>query len=179
MKPVVAVIEWYGPYTLESAQTASFDYEDGIYLALGKTRSQRNIQLQYVGLASNLKARLNADHHRLPEISRDMSIWLGEVVSPRTPGKKIKVTDRMLDLAEWAHAYFLQLPLNKAKKANPPDRSITVYNRWWKTDFETPCRQRPHKNWPDIIDYIDKDYDAKLVWFGGRQIVQEAGAYKS
>jgi len=26
----------------------------------------------------------------------------------------------MLDLAEWVHAYFLQLPLNTKKKASPP-----------------------------------------------------------
>lgn len=178
MKPVVAVIEWNGPYTLEEARVASFDYADGIYLALGKAKNQRSSRLQYVGLASDLPSRLNGYHHKLPLITRDREIWLGEVVSLRTPGRKIKVTDRMLDLSEWAHAYFLQLPLNDKKKARPPDRAITVYNRWWRKDFETPYKRRPHRAWPDIIDYVDPEYDAKLIWFGGQQLVQEVTAFK-
>lgn len=179
MKPVVAVVEWYGPYSEEQARDASSDYGDGIYLAIGKTKNQRTAHLQYVGLASNLPTRLNGKHHKLPKITRDLEIWLGEVVSPRTPGKKMKVTDRMLDLTEWAHAYFLQLRLNDRKKTNPPDRPVTVYNRWWRIDYETPYKQRPHKEWPDIIDFRGRDYDAKVVWFGGRQIVQEVKDFKS
>lgn len=179
MKPVVAVIEWYGPYTLEDAREASFAYADGIYIALGKTKNQRASRLQYVGLASDLPTRLNGSHHKLPLITRDREIWLGEVVSPRTPGRKIKVTDRMLDLSEWAHAYFLQLPLNNKKKATPPDRAITVYNRWWKRDFVTPYKRRPHNSWPDMIDYVGPDYDAKLVWFGGKQLIQNPVTFKS
>lgn len=179
MKPVVALVEWYGPYSsLDEARSATFDYEDGIYCALGKTRHQRESCLQYVGLASSLRARMNGSHHALPQITRDLELWLGEVVSPRTPGRKIKTTDRMLDLAEWAHVYFLQLPLNTKKKAKPPDRPITVYNRWWRTDFETPYRRRPHSKWPDIIDFLGSEYPAKLVWFGGRQMVQEAQEFK-
>lgn len=177
MKPVVAIIEWYGPYTLCAARSASFDYADGIYLAIGKVGRQRGAKLQYVGLASDLASRLNGYHHKLPRIERDLELWLGEVVSPRTPGRKIKVTDRMLDLAEWAHAYFLQLPLNTQKRSTPPDRPITVYNRWWRTDYETPYRRRPHRDWPDIIDYVDEGYDAKLVWFGGRQVVLPVSEY--
>lgn len=179
MKPVVAVVEWYGPYTVEEARSASFDYDDGIYLALGKVRYERSRRLQYVGLASDLASRLNGYHHKLPLISRDLEIWLGEVASPRTPGKKIKVTDRMLDLSEWAHAYFLQLPLNDKKRARPPDRPITVYNRWWRKDYETPCGKRPHSAWPDLIDYLGPEYPVKLVWFGLRQQMREAGAFIS
>jgi hypothetical protein len=114
----------------------------------------------------------------LPLINRGRRIWLGEVISPRTPGKKMKVTDRMLDLAEWAHAYFLQLPLNDRKKATPPDFPITVYNRWWHSDLETPYLRRPHIDWPDIIDFLGMEYQAKLVWFGGSQIVQEVEEFR-
>lgn len=38
MKPIVAVIEWYGPYSLEEARTASFDYKDGFTLPWEKQR---------------------------------------------------------------------------------------------------------------------------------------------
>ena len=78
----------------------------------------------------------------------------------------------MLDLVEWAHIYTLQLPLNDKKKVNPPDHSTTIYNRWWQKDYETSCKQRPHKDWPDLIDYMGKEFEeekVKLVWFGGHQ----------
>jgi len=123
MKSLSAIIEWYGPYSLEDAKVASkFYYDDGLYMVIGKTKRQRTPHLQYIGIANDLRERLNGKHHKIPEVTKDASIWLGEVMSPRTPGKKIKVTDRMLDLAEWAHAYFLQLPLNNRKKGSPPDR---------------------------------------------------------
>lgn len=172
MKTLTAIIEWFGPYTIEEAKSASkFDYEDGLYLIIGKAKYERSPHLQYIGIAKNLGTRLNGVHHKIPEVTREQSIWLGEVVSPRTPGKKIKVTDRMLDLAEWAHAYFLQLPLNTKKKNAPPDRPILVYNRWWQKDYETQYLKRPHREWPDIIDYCGPEYNAKVVWFGQKQIV--------
>ena len=80
----------------------------------------------------------------------------------------------MLDLAEWAHIYFLQLPLNEKKKARPPDRPITVLNRWWKTDYETPIQKPPHPSWPNLIDFLDDGYDTRLVWFGKRQEFRKA-----
>jgi hypothetical protein len=141
-------------------------------------KHQHAVQLQYVGLATDLASRINGYHHKLPLITRELEIWLGEVVPPRTPGRKIKVTDRILDLSEWAHAYFLQLPLNQRKTINPPDLPITVYNRWWKTDFKTPRKHRPHPDWPDVIDFIGQEYEAKLVWFGGPQVVQPSGDFR-
>jgi len=102
------------------------------------------------------------DHHKLSRITRELEIWLGEVASARSPGRKIKVTDRILDLVEWAHIYFLKLALNDKKRENPPDDPITVYNRWWDKDYKTPCEQRPHEDWPDIIDFIDGGYQTNL-----------------
>ena len=179
IKPVVALIEWFGPYSLEGAKeaTSEFDYEDGLYIVIGKLNGQRASQIQYVGLASNLRSRLSGNHHAIHKVTKDQKLWLGEIISPRTPGRKIKVTDRMLDLAEWAHAYFLQLPLNLKKKSKPPDRPIVVYNKWWRTDFETPHKRRPHVQWPDIIDYNGSEYAAKLVWFGGSQMVQDVSFF--
>ncbi|MFG6159639.1 hypothetical protein ACGTNG_12605 [Halomonas sp. 1390] len=170
-KALTAIIDWFGPYTLEEAKDVTkFDYDDGLYMIIGKQPDERDASLQYVGLASRLHRRLRAPKHPLHKVTKEREIWLGEVVSPRTPGKKIKVTDRMLDLAEWSHAYFLQLPLNTQKRKTSPDRAIVTYNRWWKPDYETPYRKRPHRDWPDLIDFFADDYDAKIVWFGGRQI---------
>ena len=174
MKPTVALVNWFGPYSLEDAAPASFDYKDGLYMAIGKLPYERCVYLQYMGLASSLSRRLNNAHHKLGNVTKEVSIWLGEVESPRTPGKKIKVTDRMLDLAEWAHIYFLKLPLNQKKRKTPPDKQIIVYNRWWKTDYETRFQKRPHADWPDLIDYSENESDTRLIWFGGKQIRVES-----
>lgn len=179
MKQIVAVVDWYGPYSEKDASKASSEFKDGVYAAVGKTKYGRTSHLQYIGLASVLKSRMNGQHHKIPSVTRDLQIWLGEIASPRTPGRKLKVTDRMLDLVEWAHTYFLQLPLNDRKTINPPDNAVTVYNRWWQTDFETSHKRRPHKEWPDLIDFIDDESDAKVVWFGGKQIVQSVDKFKS
>ena len=180
MKSITATIDWFGPYSIEEAAKASkFDYEDGVYMVIGKAKYERSDKLQYIGLATDLGKRLNGNHHKIPQVTRDQKIWLGEVTSPRTPGKKIKVTDRLLDLAEWAHAYFLQLPLNGKKTTNPPDREIVVYNRWWQKDYETQYKQRPHRNWPDFIDYYGPNYLAKIVWFGARQKVALPHEFRS
>ncbi|AOU97982.1 hypothetical protein BI364_08400 [Acidihalobacter yilgarnensis] len=174
MKSIVAVIDWYGPYTIEAARSASkFDYDDGLYMVMGKTKGQKLKKLQYIGIASDLHVRLNGKHHAIPKVSRESEFWLGEVASPRTPAKKMKVTDRLLDLAEWAHVYLLELPLNTKKRSSPPDREIIVYNRWWKKNYETPYKKRPHKDWPDFLEYAGPDYGSKMVWFGSRQVAHE------
>ena len=46
MKPVVAVVEWFGPYSLDKARTAAFHYEDGIYCLIGKARYERESHLR-------------------------------------------------------------------------------------------------------------------------------------
>ena len=84
------------------------------------------------------------------------------------PGKKLKKTEATLDLAEWALAYFMAIPMNTKKRKAPPDRAITLLNRWWRKDFETQWVKRPHALWPDLIDYMGNDFTTKLVWFGGR-----------
>src|SRR5690606_3401447 len=107
--------------------------------------------------------------HGIKEVPRDRKIWLGEVSSVGIPGKNSKKTNAQLDLAEWAHAYFLELPVNNRKKAQPPFRPVTVINRWWRVDYETPARQRPHADWPDVIDYLGREYGAKVAWFGNQR----------
>jgi len=147
-----------------------FDYDDGLYMVIGKRKNKQKNMLQYMGLAKKLSSRLNQNHHKIFNVTRDHQVWLGEVTSPRSPGRKLKVTDKMLDLAEWVHVYFLQLPLNEKKKTNPPDRKIIIYNRWWQKDYKTPFLKRPHRDWPDMIDFQGNDSNSKLVWFGSNYI---------
>ena len=169
MKHVAIVIDWFGPYkSIEEAKIAmNSDYVDGLYMAIGKTAYQRGKPtLQYVGISKNLKTRVNNKQHKICQISKLNEIWLGEVASTGIAGKKRQATDLRLDLAEWCHSYFLQLPKNDKKTINPPKYPVTVLNRWWFKDYEKKRERRPHSEWPDIIDFIGRDYGAKISWLG-------------
>ncbi len=170
MKHLAVVVDWYGPYTLDEAKlSARLDYESGLYLGIGKLKHQKGAPIiQYVGISKNLARRLQT-HKKLPEILRETKIWLGEVATAEVPGKKIKKTVASLDLAEWALAYFLEIPMNEKKRKTAPSRAITLLNRWWnKIDYKTPWVKRPHAAWPDLIDFVSNEYVTKIVWFGGR-----------
>lgn len=163
-------IDWYGPYDLESAsKVASSDFGGALYLCIGKRKSQRDQSLQYIGIGNDVRTRLKNDHHKLKHVSRDRQIWLGEISTAEPSGRKLKVTDATLDYAEWAYARFFDLPLNEKKSIGLPSRSFTVLNRWWHKDFERSRKNRPHKDWPDLVDYPGYDLPARKVWFGGRQ----------
>jgi hypothetical protein len=168
MRHLVTIIDWYGPYSFEEAvKAAKEEFDNGLYLCLGKTKSQHGAtKLQYVGIAGeSLSTRINESHQKLTLVTRDRVIWLGEVGTMGVPGIKKKKTDRALDLAEWALVYFLQPPLNNKKKKKPPELPVSVLNRWWRKDFETPWIKRPHPELPEFIDYLGRNYPAKIVWF--------------
>ena len=169
MKHLAIVIDWYNPYTVKTALSAArYDYDSGLYIGVGKRRYQHGAStLQYVGLSRNLGNRLS-QHQKIPMVTRDAKLWLGEVGTAEIAGPKTKRTPASLDAAEWLHAYFLGLPLNERKTLNPPQRAATVLNRWWRTDYETPWVKRPHPSWPDLIDYLGPEQPGKLVWFGGK-----------
>jgi len=167
-KHISIVIDWCGPYDLKEASDVAWDdYRQGLYMLIGRTKYQKFNKLQYIGITKELCDRLHKNHHIISKMTQKLTIWLGEVISSGIPGKKPKVTDTQLDLGEWSHSYFLELPMNQKKKSYPPTSPITVYNRWWKQDYETP-RRRPHTDWPDLIDFIGETYGAKVVWFGSK-----------
>lgn len=169
-KHLMIAVDWFGPYDLDSAwEAAKSDYGHALYMCLGRQPYQRSTTLQYVGIGNNVHTRLNEDHHKLRKVTREREIWLGEIATAEPSGKKLKVTRATLDYAEWLHARFLQLPLNEKKTKTLPSRSVTVLNRWFKTDYETLRRNRPHPDWPDLIDYPHYELPARLVWFGGKQ----------
>jgi len=160
------VVDWYGPYKgiQEARRATKADYEDGLYLFIGKQKYQKSPpKLLYVGLSGSLHYRLTPQHPILPDISGEPIIWLGEIASYGIPGR---ASQNLLHLAEWATAYFLQLPLNSKKTYNPPNYPVTVVNRWWKKDYQTPRKQRPHPNWPDMIDFMGRGYGGRVGWLG-------------
>ncbi len=168
-KQVAIIIDWYGPYDLESAKSAAKeDYGPGLYMLIGKVKSQKSpSKLQYIGIADKLDKRLGNNNIAISKLTQELEIWMGEVASFGVPGRKRKATDPMLDFAELAHIYFLDPPLNTKGRENPPSESVVVYNRWWKRDYETLRVKRPHPDWPELIDFIGEDYGAKVAWLNG------------
>lgn len=169
-KHLMIAINWYGPYRDldEARRCARHDYDHGLYLAIGKCKYERRRSLQYIGIGGNIHTRLTENHHKLQLIVRERSLWLGEIATAEPSGRRLKATRTTLDYSEWLHARFLQLPLNDKKTKALPPRSVTVLNRWFALDYETPVR-RPHSDWPDLIDYPHYDLPARAVWFGRRQ----------
>ena len=168
MRHLVTVIDWYGPYDFADAmRIAREEFDDGLYLCIGRQAYERGRpKIQYVGIAQkSMQTRVNNNHHKLSEVTKDRKIWLGEVGSLGSPGRRDKKTSPALDFAEWALVYFLKPLLNDKKTKSGPKRPVTVLNRWWRKDFKTPWIKRPHPDWPDLIDYLGLDHKAKVVWF--------------
>ena len=75
-KHVAIVVDWFGPYDLESAKKAAKeDFENGLYMLVGKTKYQKSdAMLEYVGIASTLYSRLVGNHHVIPDLSQELAI---------------------------------------------------------------------------------------------------------
>jgi hypothetical protein len=174
-KHLVVGIDWYGPFTLDEARQKAKAYgQGGLYICVGKLKGQHHRRIQYVGKSNHgLYSRLQKDHHKLSLVSRQRLLWAGVIATGNVPGKKKLLTPQALQLAEWAIAKFMELPLNGKLRKSPPPRPVSVLSRWWKTDLDSPRYQRPHPEWPDLIDYLGPEYRTRLVWFGspGRQRV--------
>ncbi len=169
MKHLAIVVDWYGPYTREAIYDSIGDFTQGLYIATGNQKGKHGShKLQYVGISTNFKKRL-FNHETLNKVTRSFSMWLGEVATYAPSGRKKKWTSESLDYAEWAHSYYLNFELNDKKTVNPPDRPVTVLNRWWRDDYKTRRVHRPHPGWADIIDHIGPGEETRVVWFGGRQ----------
>lgn len=168
-KRLVIGIDWFGPYGRLQVLRAASDFDGGLYLAIGRPAGQGNHKRkpQYLGISTDrLCARAgNASHHKLKTLSADTTYWLGEVATAEPSGKRVHATPTTLRFAEWLHVYFMELPLNERERENLPPKPVTVLNRWWATDFETPRLRRPHPSWPDLIDFAGRQHRARKVWF--------------
>jgi len=150
---IAIIVDWYGPYSLGDTITpARDDFGAGLYMAIGRKTSSKEDILQYVGISKNLASRLTTSQNLL-HLNQGATVWLGEVSTVGRIGAATIKGMEQVALAEWLLAFYLQPKLNERKTTNPPSCVATLINRWWKTDYETPRRNRPHKDWPDIIDH--------------------------
>ena len=156
---IALIVDWYGPYPkIEDAKKAAEEFGEVLYLATGKRAYQRTASMQYVGISTDPKWRLNNNHHKLPEITKNFGIWLGEIGSQSLAGRRPQghptMHSKPVDLAEWVLAYFLQLPLNVRKRKNPPSDPVILISRWFKSDFETDGRGAVTRSGQTILNLI-------------------------
>ncbi len=132
MENLTILIQWRGPFTID--EVINQDSGNGIYLLVGKQKYERETSIQYCGITEgNFGVRL-AKHHKLPEINRDLEIWLGNIEYPSAH------TRTHLETAESIIVYFWQPSLNERKKFNPP-RPTTVISHWFKKNGDIRFNQ--------------------------------------
>ncbi len=173
-KHLMILVEWFGPYSsiAEACSAAKRSFDGGLYLAIGRKPYQRAVKRpQYVGIGNPLHTRMTPSHHKLSLLHpKGLELWMGEVQTAEPSGHKSKVTAATLDHAEWLHARFMRLPLNEMKTKGRPQRSVSVLNRWYNTEFDGEKPQkRPHPDWPDFIDFLDDELPARAQWFNERK----------
>ncbi|GAB2732073.1 hypothetical protein GCM10027019_09290 [Melaminivora jejuensis] len=118
-------VNWRGPFSLE--EVCETDLGGGLYLLTGKRPYERNEQIQYCGITEGFFRSRLKQHHKLPQIKKDLRIWLGQVVYPE------QVTRTHLELAEAIIVYFWQPNLNERKRIQPP-RPTVIISQWLRRD---------------------------------------------
>lgn len=144
-------IHWSGPYSLDEVN--EFDVGNGLYLLTGRRKYQREDEIQYCGITKGIFSKRFSQHHKMPEISNNLNIWLGEVVYPNEDN----LSRKHLEMAESIIVYFWQPPLNERKKYNPPSPT-TIISHWFNKNDKPRFNQLSiYKNLHDVISW-DGEY---------------------
>ena len=175
--PYAALIDWVGPFgSIGELKAAAANYGVGetLYLAIGSRPRQRQSHIQYIGITTNLGSRFNGKHPIQTLLKpSNLRLFVGIVTSQAVAGRKAKHQpvrfSTPLYLAESALAFLMEIPLNKDKRCNPPRDSVVVVNRWYRADFETRRRRRPHPDWPDLVEFDSDEFIGDLAWHGRRR----------
>lgn len=153
------IVEWTGPWEAEELCSDKSQC-NGIYLAHGKQKYQRDGVFQYCGITKGTFAQRFAKHHKLQAVTRDAKFWFGKVVYPELFDR------RHLELAETILVYAYGLPLNERKKATRP-KPTTMINKWLKKDGTPRLRRLPlNSEFWDVISWDGQDWrvgDLKIV----------------
>ncbi|MGL5237809.1 MAG: hypothetical protein ACRC8O_07270, partial [Plesiomonas shigelloides] len=80
------IIEWKGPYSYEEIETQS-ELCDGIYLATGKLKYEREATIQYCGITEGSFINRFKRHHKVGEINREQEFWIGKVIHPQNASR--------------------------------------------------------------------------------------------
>jgi hypothetical protein len=154
-------IHWKGPYKIYWRESSyalegtdektlkEFKDGSGIYLLTGKVKHKIKDQIQYCGIAEHSYYDEFVRHPQIPQINRDLRVWLGRIDFPKP------FTRDHLEEAEAITIRFWRPVLNKNKKSYPSERVIII-SHWFKPDGSPRLRQ------PEII----RDLDDVLCWDG-------------
>jgi hypothetical protein len=121
------VIGWWGPSTPEDVRLS--DLENGLYFLGGRRKYERQDQIQYFGIMGGpYRRRLNRWHHAMSQITKNSTVWLGQIEYPRRFNRK------HLELAEGCLIYFWgrtstgtsSLPLRSRCACSPGGSSPTA-----------------------------------------------------
>lgn len=155
------IVDWRGPYSYAEIEENA-DWGNGLYLATGKLKYEREASIQYCGITEGSFIRRFKSHHKVQEISREQEFWVGVVNYPT------EVSRHFLEMAESIIIYFWQPELNERKKVYAP-KPITLVSKWFKKDG-TP-RRRQHTMCKDLDDVIS--WDGELWRSGNLQVWNE------
>ncbi|WP_345335076.1 hypothetical protein [Ferrimonas pelagia] len=120
------IVEWYGPYTYDEI-CENPDWENGLYLATGKLKYEREATIQYCGITEGSYIGRLKNHHKVHEITKEQEFWIGEIAYPSNASR------HFLEMAESMIIYFWQPELNERKKLSLP-KPVTLINKWYKKD---------------------------------------------
>ncbi|HGO5824190.1 TPA: hypothetical protein ACK3JW_001899 [Mannheimia haemolytica] len=148
------LIHWFGPFRLDDIlENNEWKWKTGLYLGIGKLKgSRKEREILYCGFCEQSYVSRFKNHHKLPFITREQEIWLGQVVSTPYPSNNgaykayLKEPERLL-------TYFMQPALNDRNTILIP-RVGTVLNYWFKPNGQSRKRRLSTTlNLPDIISW--------------------------
>ncbi|WP_373777126.1 hypothetical protein [Glaesserella sp.] len=153
MQHTFTLIHWFGPFTLDEVINSDWGREKGLYIATGKTKGSRSdSSIQYCGITDRPYSNRFKNHDTLPNITRELQIWLGDVVVSPYPSRnstKLKEPERLL-------TYYLDFELNLLNKKNLNSKPEigTLVNYWFKKDRTLRARKPIEMNdLPDVISW--------------------------
>lgn len=158
------IINWQGPHDIKNRGSKQ-DQEEiflkgGLYLFTGIGKNKQKDKIQYFGIASETDKNNSyferfKRHSTIPEINRNLKVWLGKIVYPNTRRREyLEETERIL-------IYFLNDEIiNIQKKCTPPEL-LTIINKWYKPNI-TDWSSEPRINKPKVLN----DLDDVLSWDG-------------
>lgn len=155
------IVEWCGPYSYYEIEENKH-WGNGLYLATGKLRYEREATIQYCGITEGGFHRRMKNHHKIHEINREQEFWIGTIKYPDSASRYY------LEMAESIIVYFWQPTLNERKKIIAPT-PITLISKWFKKD-NTP-RLRQHSMCKDLDDVLS--WDGNYWRSGNLQVWQE------
>jgi hypothetical protein len=155
------IVDWLGPYSYSEIEENP-DWGNGLYLATGKLKYERDATIQYCGITEGSFIGRFKNHHKVHRINREQEFWIGSIKYPSDTSRYF------LEMAESIIIFFWQPTLNERKRISTPT-SITLISKWFKQDGSPRHKQHPMcKNLDDVISW-----DGKLWRSGNLKVWSE------